>query len=151
MEVATLPLPVNTIMFASNRCAREPTHNGSNSLILYCSRPPILNLHSTAELSPNGTLTSELSRRCLDHIVKCRDWSRLKDTTSCRIWQKFNTLLNLQVRVFQFHSQLDQSCLLCPMSDFSWSWNRHCSLWAPPLTRSCVRVVIPSQGNKLKM
>ena len=33
----------------------------------------------------------------------------------------FDTLLNLLVRVSQFHSQLDQSCLLCPMSDFSWS------------------------------
>ena len=40
--------------------------------------------------------------------------------------------------------QLVQSCLHCPMSDFSWS-----SVWAPSLPRSCVWV-IPSQGNKLE-
>lgn len=39
--------------------------------------------------------------------------------TQCKA--TFDTLLNLQVRVSQFHSQLDQSCLPCPMSDFSWS------------------------------
>lgn len=52
--------------------------------------------------------------------------------TQCKA--AFDTLLNLLVRVSQFHSQLDQSCLPCPMSDFSRSWNRHCQLWAPPLT-----------------
>ena len=71
VKVATLPLPVNMIMFASNRSAWEPTHNGSNSLLLL--KTPVLNPHSTAELSPNSTLTSELSWRCLDQIVKCRD------------------------------------------------------------------------------
>ena len=39
--------------------------------------------------------------------------------THCKV--AFNTLLNLLVRVSQFHSQLDQSCLPCLMSDFSWS------------------------------
>ena len=51
--------------------------------------------------------------------------------------------------VSRFHCQLVQSCLHYPMSDFSWSWNRHCSIWAPFLRRSCVWV-IPSQVNKLK-
>ena len=46
--------------------------------------------------------------------------------TQCKA--TFDILLNLQVSFSQFHSQLDQSCLLYPMSDFSWSWNRHCSL-----------------------
>ena len=51
--------------------------------------------------------------------------------------------------VSQLHCQPVQSYLHCPMSDFSWSWNRHCSVWVPSLRRSCVWV-IPSQGNKLK-
>ena len=47
------------IMFASNRIAWEPTHNGSTSLLLLKNQ--ILSLYSTAHLPPSGILTTELA------------------------------------------------------------------------------------------
>ena len=91
-----LPLPVN-IMFASNRSAWDPTHNGSTSL-------PLLKTPNT-ECKLNCWASSEwyfdykTSRRCLDHIVKCRDWSRLRDTTSHRVWGKFTDSCRVLLRI----------------------------------------------------
>ena len=45
-------------MFASNRIAWEPTHNGSTSLLLLKNQ--ILRPHSTTDLPPSGILTTEL-------------------------------------------------------------------------------------------
>ena len=59
VRVAALSLPVNMIMFASNRIAWEPTHNGSTSLLLLKNQ--ILSLYSTAHLPPSGILTTELA------------------------------------------------------------------------------------------
>ena len=54
-----MSLLVNMIMFASNRIAWEPTHNGSTSLVLLKNQ--ILSLYSTADLPPSGILTTELA------------------------------------------------------------------------------------------
>ena len=59
VKVAALSLPVNMIMFASNRIASGPTHNGSTSLVLLKNQ--ILSLYSTADLPPSGILTRELA------------------------------------------------------------------------------------------
>ena len=59
VKVAALSLPVNMIMFASNRIAWEPTHSGSTSLVLLKNQ--ILSLYSTADLPPSGILTTELA------------------------------------------------------------------------------------------
>ena len=59
MKVAALSLPVDMIMFASNRIAWEPTHKGSTSLLLLKNQ--ILSPYSTADLPPSGILTTELA------------------------------------------------------------------------------------------
>ena len=59
MNDGALPLPVNMIMFAANRSAWEPTHNGSTSLLLLKNQ--ILSLYSTADFPPSGILTTELA------------------------------------------------------------------------------------------
>ena len=59
VKVAALSLPVNMIMFASNRIASGPTHNGSTSLVLLKNQ--ILSLYSTADLPPCDILTRELA------------------------------------------------------------------------------------------
>ena len=59
MKVAALSLPVNMIMFASNRIASEPTHNDCTSLLLLKNK--ILSPHSTADLPPSGILNTELA------------------------------------------------------------------------------------------
>ena len=59
VKVAALSLPVNMIVFASNRIAWEPTHNGSTSLLLLKNQ--ILSPHSIADLPPSGILTTELA------------------------------------------------------------------------------------------
>ena len=71
VKVAALPLPVNMIMFASNRNAWEPTHNGSTSLLLLKTpnTEPTLN----CRVFSAWYFDYRSSRRCLDHIVKCRD------------------------------------------------------------------------------
>ena len=59
VKVAALSLPVNMIIFASNRIAWERTHNSKISLLLLKNQ--ILSLYSTADLPPSVTLTTELA------------------------------------------------------------------------------------------
>ena len=56
---------------------------------------PILNCRSSCE----WYFDYRTSRSCHDHVVKCWDWSGLKDTTSRIVWGKFTYSCRALLRI----------------------------------------------------